>query len=199
MPQCHDGFVPLPHTYPDMYKVASQNHSLRQFWGSSIPLSVRHKHNSCLLFAQVGSSGHQRTQWIQLLLVECNVLSPQVWDVLKNFHFWCRIEHFYNWAGMLARLKQILAQYFITFFSFLDRCDPRKQRRSSLWSDILRCFLGCGVTSFLHCGLPRGPCGLPQGLMCGSPWGPREQTFSILLDTFFPQLIFNSSSLFNVH
>ena len=27
-----------------MYKVASQNHRLRQFWGGSIPLSVRHKH-----------------------------------------------------------------------------------------------------------------------------------------------------------
>ena len=40
----------LGHTYPDMYKVASQNHRLWQFWGGSIPLSVRHKHNSCLLF-----------------------------------------------------------------------------------------------------------------------------------------------------
>ena len=52
------------HTYPDMYKVTSQNHRLGQLLGGSIPLSVRHKHNSCLLFAPVGSSGHQRTQWI---------------------------------------------------------------------------------------------------------------------------------------
>ena len=52
------------HTYPDMYKVTSPNHRFRQFLGGSIPLSVRHKHNSCLLFAPVGSSGHQRTQWI---------------------------------------------------------------------------------------------------------------------------------------
>ena len=56
--------VVVIHTYPDMYKVTSQNHRLRQFLGGSIPLSVRHKHNSCLLFAPVGSSGHQRTQWI---------------------------------------------------------------------------------------------------------------------------------------
>ena len=75
------------HTCPDMYKVKGQNHRGRQFLGGSIPLSVRHKHNSCLLFAPVGSSGHQRTQWIKLLLVECNVHSPQVCDVLKNFHF----------------------------------------------------------------------------------------------------------------
>ena len=75
------------HTYPDMKKVTSQNHQSNQFLGGSIPLSVRHKHNSCLLFAPVGSSGHQRTQWIKLLLVECNVHSPQVCDVLKNFHF----------------------------------------------------------------------------------------------------------------
>ena len=34
------------HIYPDMYKVASQNHSLSQFWGASIPLSVRQKNNS---------------------------------------------------------------------------------------------------------------------------------------------------------
>ena len=54
----------LPHTCPDMYKVKGQNHKWRQFLGGSIPLSVRHKHNSCLLFAPVGSSGHQRTQWI---------------------------------------------------------------------------------------------------------------------------------------
>ena len=52
------------HTYPDMNKVTSQNHQSNQFLGGSIPLSVRHKHNSCLLFAPVGSSGHQRTQWI---------------------------------------------------------------------------------------------------------------------------------------
>ena len=52
------------HTYPDMYKVTGQNHRLRQFLGGSIPLSVRHKHNSCLLFAPVGSSDHQRAQWI---------------------------------------------------------------------------------------------------------------------------------------
>ena len=52
------------HTYPDMYKVTGQNHRLRQFLGGSIPRSVRHKHNSCLLFTPVGSSGHQRTQWI---------------------------------------------------------------------------------------------------------------------------------------
>ena len=51
------------HTYLDMYKVTSQNHRLTQFLGGSIPLSVRHKHNSCLLFAPVGSC-HQRTQWI---------------------------------------------------------------------------------------------------------------------------------------
>ena len=59
-------FIPPPttHTYPDMYKVKGQNHRLRQFLGGSIPLSVRHKHNSCLLFAPAGSSGHQRTQWI---------------------------------------------------------------------------------------------------------------------------------------
>ena len=92
------------HTCPDMYKVKGQNHRWRQFLGGSIPLSVRHKHNSCLLFAPVGSSGHQRTQWIKLLLVECNVHSPQVCDVLKNFHFWCGIEHFYYWTGMLPRL-----------------------------------------------------------------------------------------------
>ena len=57
-------FLTTPHTYPDMYKVTSQNHRLGQFLGGSIPQSVRHKHNSCLLFAPVGSSGHQRTQWI---------------------------------------------------------------------------------------------------------------------------------------
>ena len=89
------------HTYPDLYKVTSQNHSSRQFWRASIPPSLRHKHNSCFLFAPVGSSGHH---------------SPQFCDVLKNFHFWCKIEHFYYWAGMLAQLKQILAQYFILFF-----------------------------------------------------------------------------------
>ena len=60
----HHHFVRHPHTYPDMYKVTSQNHQSNQFLGGSIPLSVRHKHNSCLLFAPVGSSGHQRTQWI---------------------------------------------------------------------------------------------------------------------------------------
>ena len=57
-------YLPTLHTYPDMYKVTSQNHQSNQFLGGSIPLSVRHKHNSCLLFAPVGSSGHQRTQWI---------------------------------------------------------------------------------------------------------------------------------------
>ena len=61
---CGKLFFGMQHTYPDMYKVTSQNHRLRQFLGGSIPLSVRHKHNSCLLFAPVGSSGHQRTQWI---------------------------------------------------------------------------------------------------------------------------------------
>ena len=54
------------HTYPVyiQYKVMGQNHRSRQFLGGSIPLYVRHKHNSSLLFAPVGSSGHQRTQWI---------------------------------------------------------------------------------------------------------------------------------------
>ena len=54
--------VVVIHTYPDMYKVASKIISLRQFWAASIPLSVRHKHNSCLLFGPVGSSSHQRTR-----------------------------------------------------------------------------------------------------------------------------------------
>ena len=32
------------------------------------------------------------------------VHAPQVCDILKNFHFWCRIEHFYFLAGMLPQL-----------------------------------------------------------------------------------------------
>ena len=33
------------------------------------------------------------------------VHAPQVCDVLKNFHFWCRIEHFYFLGGMLPQLS----------------------------------------------------------------------------------------------
>ena len=54
----------LPTPIQTYIKVASQNHSLRQFWGASISLSLRHKHNSCLLFILVGGSGHEKTQWI---------------------------------------------------------------------------------------------------------------------------------------
>ena len=34
---------------------------------------------------------------------------------------------------------------------------PRKQRRRSLWSDILLCFLGVISLVSYHCDLPRGP------------------------------------------
>ena len=54
--------VVVIHTYPEMYKVAGKIIGLRYFWAASIPLPVRHKHNGCLLFGQVGSSSHQRTQ-----------------------------------------------------------------------------------------------------------------------------------------
>ena len=77
---------------------------------------------------------------------------------------------------------------------------PRKQRRRSLWSDILLCFLGCGRARLLSLRpasrsvrvASRSDQGLPQGLIAGClevscaglPRGPREQTlrpkFSIL-------------------
>ena len=68
---------------------------------------------------------------------------------------------------------------------------PRKQRRRSLWSDILLCFLGCGIARFLSLRrtsksvrvasrsmqvASRSHRGLPRGLMFGSPRGPSEQT-----------------------
>ena len=54
------------HTYPDMYKITSQNHRFRQFLGGSIPLSVRHKHNSCLLFASTSmSEGNKSPKFIE--------------------------------------------------------------------------------------------------------------------------------------
>ena len=40
---------------------------------------------------------------------------PQVCDVLKNFHFWCRIEHFFFWAGMLACIRDAVKNYIADF------------------------------------------------------------------------------------
>ena len=34
-----------------------------------------------------------------------HVHAPQLCDGLKNFHFWCRIEHFYFLGGMLPQLS----------------------------------------------------------------------------------------------
>ena len=57
------------------------------------------------------------------------VHSPQVCDVLKHFHFWCRIEHFHFLAGMSACIYPIFTQYFIPFYPFPDRCDWRSNHK----------------------------------------------------------------------
>ena len=59
----------LPTPIQTYIKVASQNHSLRQFWGASIPLSA--------FFASIGSSSHQKTPCRMYY-----VHSPKVCDVL---------------------------------------------------------------------------------------------------------------------
>ena len=100
-------------TYPDMYKVASKIN-----FGPLAIHCLSDTSTSILTPCITGRSGHH---WKLCHNLCSQGHGPQLCDVLKNFHSWCRIEHFYFWAGMLACIKQIFTQYLIPFFPLLEK------------------------------------------------------------------------------